>query len=188
LLEVLSFPEADIPGAFRLQIVELQGEAWPSFRAGPAPRHDTALRPVSMLLVDDWHVVAALDILSKAVVHRGETYAASGLSTVVTERSERLKGHGTRLVEAARDAMRKSGADLAIFTCDTPVALFYTAAGFQILPGAVLVGGTPANPLRSDRFDKVTLASFFTPRAVAHAADFAGADIELHPGDIDRLW
>jgi GNAT superfamily N-acetyltransferase len=141
-----------------------------------------------MLLVEDGRVLAALDILSKPVVHRGETYAASGLSTVVTDQSARLKGYGRRLVEAAREAMRESRTDLAIFTCDTPLAPFYQAAGFGILPGTVLVGGTPADPFPSDRFDKVTLACFFTPRALAHAADFEGARIDLHSGDIDKLW
>jgi aminoglycoside 2'-N-acetyltransferase I len=189
VVEILSFPEAEVPGALRLQVVALQDDAWPSFRPGGLePRHDPALRPVSMLLVEDGRVRAALDILSKPVVHRGEAFAASGLSTVVTDRAERLKGYGKRLVEAAREAMRESGADLAIFTCDTPLAPFYEAADFDILPGAVLVGGTPADPLPSDSFDKVTLACFFTPRATAHAADFEAARIGLHPGKIDRLW
>jgi aminoglycoside 2'-N-acetyltransferase I len=188
-VEILSWPEAEVPREFRLQAVALQDDAWPDFRPGGVEvRHDSALRPISMLLVEDGRVRAALDILSKPVIHRGETYAASGLSTVVTDRAERLKGYGKRLVEAAREAMRESGADLAIFTCDTPLAPFYEAAGFEVLSGAVLVGGTPADPFPSDRFDKVTLASFFTARAHAHAAGFAGARIELYPGVIDRLW
>jgi aminoglycoside 2'-N-acetyltransferase I len=141
-----------------------------------------------MLVVEDGRVLAALDILSKSIVHRGETYAASGLSTVVTDHSERRKGYGKRLVEAAREAMRADRADLAIFTCDTPLAPFYESAGFAILEGAVLIGGTPADPLPSDRYDKVTLACFFTPRAKAHREDFVGARIELYPGEIDRLW
>ena len=188
-LEVLSFPEAGVPRALRLQVVALQDEAWPSFRSGGAkPRHDPALLPISMLLVEDGRVLAALDILSKLVVHRGETYAASGLSTVVTGKAERRKGYARQLIEAAREAMRDSRADIAIFTCDTDLAPVYESAGFNILSGAVLVGGTPADPLPSDRFDKVTLACFFTPRATAHAADFERARIELYPGDIDRLW
>jgi aminoglycoside 2'-N-acetyltransferase I len=141
-----------------------------------------------MLLVEDGRVLTALDILSKPVVHRGLTYAASGLSTVVTDESERGKGHGRRLVAAALEAMRESGADIAIFTCDTPLAPFYEAAGFEILGGTVLIGGTPADPFPSDRFDKMTLASFFTPLARAHASDFSGDRIELHTGEIDRLW
>jgi predicted N-acetyltransferase YhbS len=141
-----------------------------------------------MLLVEDGRVLAALDILLKPIVHRRQTYAASGLSTVVTEVSERRKGRGLHLVKAAREAMRGSGADFAIFTCDSPLAPFYQAAGFEILEGTVLIGGTRADPFPSDKFDKVTLASFFTPLALAHAGDFTGARIELYPGEIDRLW
>ena len=167
----------------------LQTEAWPEFRSrGLGPKHDPALRPISMLLVDDGRVLAALDILSKPIVHCGQTYAASGLSTVVTHERDRRKGYGKRLVEAARGTMRAAGADLAIFTCDTPLAPFYEAAGFGILEGTVLIGGTPGNPFPSDRFDKVTVACFFTAMAKRHAADFVGARIELYPGEVDRLW
>ena len=141
-----------------------------------------------MLLVDDGRVLAALDILSKQIVHGGETYGASGLSTVVTDKGDRRKGYGKRLVEAARGTMRAAGADLAIFTCDTPLAPFYEAAGFGILEGTVLIGGTPGNPFPSDRFDKVTVACFFAAMAKRHAADFVGARIELYPGEVDRLW
>ena len=42
-----------------------------------------------------------------------------------------------------RDAIRDSGADLGIFTCDRPLQAFYERAGWQVLPGSVLVGGTP---------------------------------------------
>jgi aminoglycoside 2'-N-acetyltransferase I len=182
-------PEADLPPGLQAQVLELQAQAWPDYRSrGIGPKHDPALLPISMLLVDDGRVVASLDILSKPIVHRGETYAASGLSVVVTGQRDRRKGYGKRLVEAAREAMRASGADLAIFTCDTPLAPFYESAGFAVLEGTVLIGGTLAEPLPSDRFDKVTLACFFTPRAKAHNADFIGARIELHSGEIDRLW
>jgi aminoglycoside 2'-N-acetyltransferase I len=141
-----------------------------------------------MLLIEVGRVLAALDILSKPIVHRGEIYATSGLSMVVTDRAVHRRGYGKRIVEAAREAMCAGGADLAIFTCDTPLAPFYESAGFEVLRGSVLVGGTPSNPFPSDRFDKVTLASFFTPRARERAADFTSARIELHSGEIDKLW
>jgi aminoglycoside 2'-N-acetyltransferase I len=188
-MEILSWPEASVPRALRKQVVMLQDQAWPpDHPRGQGPAHDPALRPISMLLVEDRRVRAALDILSKSIVHHGETYAVSGLSMVLTDQAAHHQGYGMRLVEAAREAMRASGADLAIFTCDTPLAPFYEAGGFEVLTGTVLVGGTPAAPFPSDKFDKVTMASFFTPRAIAHAAGFVGSRIELHSGEIDRLW
>jgi len=80
------------------------------------------------------------------------------------------------------------GADLAIFTCDTLLVPFYESGGYTVLPGTVLVGGVPEDPLPSDRFDKVTLWHAYTHRAREHAADFQGARIGLYPGVIDRLW
>ena len=52
----------------------------------------------------------------------------------------------------------------------------------------MLVGGTVADPLRSDAFDKVTLTCLFSDRAREHAAAFEHADLPLYPGPVDRLW
>jgi hypothetical protein len=91
-------------------------------------------------------------------------------------------------VEAAREAIEASGVDLGIFTCDRPLQAFYEGAGWQLLPGTVLVGGTPESPFPSDQFDKVTMARFFSPRARDRADTFVGSRIELYPGAIDKLW
>jgi hypothetical protein len=167
----------------------LHDEAWPGYKAeSDGPVHDPALQPVSMLLIDGGRVISALDILSKELTHRGHRFDASGLSTVVTGEDDRGRGHGRRLVEAGRAAIAASGADLGIFTCDSSLQAFYERAGWRLLPGAVLVGGTPEAPFPSDQFDKVTMASFFSPRARAHADTFAHSRIELYPGEIDKLW
>lgn len=194
-MHLLSFAEADVPADLRVQVLALQAQAWPGQDApdplpGSPPRlsHDPALAPRSFLAVEDGRVLAALDVLSKELVHARRRWAASGLSTVVTDPRERRRGHGRRLVTCAREAIAASGADLGLFTCDTPLGAFYEACGWSILPGTVLVGGTPADPLPSDRFDKVTLGAFFSSRARRHAADFVGARIGLYPGERDRLW
>lgn len=186
-MDVLAFPEAEVPEALRDQVLELEREAWGQL-ARPGPRHDPALRPLSLLLVDEGRVLSALDILSTELVHGGRAFAASGLSTVVTATELRGRGYGSRLVRAAREAIAESGADLGIFTCDPPLRRFYERAGWRSLPGTVLVGGTPEAPFPSDRLGKVAMAGFFTPHARRHAATFVGARIELYPGEIDRLW
>jgi GNAT superfamily N-acetyltransferase len=186
---IVTFPEASVPSELQVQVHRLHEQAWPDYRpTAVGPTHDPALRPVSMLLVEDGRVVAALDILSKEIVHGGERYAASGLSTVVTDEALRRRGYGRRLVEAAREAIAASGADIGIFTCDVPLGAFYEQAGWQVLPGTVLVGGTLAAPFPSDRFEKVALARFFSERAQAAAEAFVGARVELYPGEIDKLW
>jgi aminoglycoside 2'-N-acetyltransferase I len=192
-MHIASFPEAEVPWRLRAQVLALHAQAWPNLGGGDAPdepgiSHDPALRPLSMLLVEDDVVLAALDILSKDISHRGQRYAASGLSTVVTEQAQRRRGYGRHLVLAARDAIGDSGADLGLFTCDRPLQAFYEGAGWQVLAGAVLVGGTPAAPFPSDQFDKVTFAYFFSPKAQEHAESFHHARIELYPGDRDKLW
>ena len=192
-MHIVSFPIARVPRDLRAQVLALHAQAWPGDEAGDAPGeaglwHDPALRPVSMLLVDDGRVLAALDILSKEITHRGQRYVASGLSTVVTDEAERHKGYGRRLIVAGRDAIRESGADIGIFTCDRPLQALYESAGWQVLPGAVLVGGTPEAPFPSDQFDKVVLAGFFSPNAQQHAETFNHSRIELYPGNKDKLW
>lgn len=185
----------------RVQVLALQAQAWPPPTAedegatSPADGdadgdwHDPALDPVAMLLLDDDDtVLAGLDVLSKPITHGGHVYQARGLSRVVTDTARRGRGHGRRLVAHARAEIRRSGADLGVFTCDRDLQGFYESAGWQLVAGAVLVGGTPDDPFPSDRFDKVTMASFFSPAARRHAASFTGARIALHSGPIDRLW
>lgn len=188
--EILSYAQDDLPVELRNQVLALHRQAWPS--AGPVdeggPVHDPALRPLSMTLVADGRVLAALDILSKGIEHAGEHFAASGLSTVVTDEALRGRGYGHRLVAAARDTIAGSGADLGIFTCDRPLGPFYESAGWTILAGTVLIGGTPEEPFPSDQWDKVTLADFFSASARAAAGQFAGARIGLYPGSVDKLW
>ncbi len=189
-MHIVSFQEADVPAELRVQVLALQHEAWPGDTepAEHVPTHDPSLRPLSMLLVDGDRVLSALDILSKEIEHRGVQYDVSGLSTVVTDPALRRRGYGVRLVEAAREHIEASGADLGIFTCDLPLRAFYERAGWQVLVGTVLVGGTPEVPYPSDQFEKVTMGLFCSEKGRRAATAFTGARIELYPGEIDRLW
>ncbi|MGW6201605.1 GNAT family N-acetyltransferase [Kribbella sp. NPDC055110] len=196
-MHVESYPEGAVPQALRRQIHALQDEAWPPSgtpTTGAPPDnslvHDPELQPLSMMLLDDGVVVAALDILRKPLHHAGNTFQAGGLSTVVTRADLRGHGYGHHLITAARTAMIDLHLDLGIFTCDRALQPFYESAGWQALPGTVLIGGTPDAPFPSDQpgFDKVTLAAFFTPAARGAASTFHHTRIPLHPGDIDRLW
>jgi GNAT superfamily N-acetyltransferase len=188
-VEVVAWPEAEVPGPLRAQQVRLQLLAWPSDGPpDPAPWHDPALRARSVLLVDDGTVVAALDVLRKPIRHAGREFDAEGLSAVVSDPRHRGRGHGLMLVRSARDLIAADGADLGIFTCDRPLQGFYERAGWRHLPGTVLIGGTPRAPFPSDQFDKVAMGAFFSRAARAAEPAFAGARIELYPGEIDRLW
>jgi aminoglycoside 2'-N-acetyltransferase I len=193
-VQIMSFAEEATPAELRVQVLEIQHQAWPDWRAEGYPdlavTHDRLLRPLSMLLVDDGDVLAALDILAKQIVHAGRRYDAGGLSTVVTREAARGRGYGRCLVTAARETMITRGLDLGLFTCDRPLHAFYESAGWRLLPGAVLVGGTADAPFPSDQpgFDKITMADFFSPAARQAQVTFHNSRIELYPGEIDKLW
>ncbi|MDT0377656.1 GNAT family N-acetyltransferase [Streptomyces sp. DSM 42041] len=193
-MQILTFPEASTPPGLRAQVRALQDTAWPSSDGRPTPRdatvHDPALHPLSMLLVEDGRVLAALDVLTKELRHAGRTYRAAGLSTVVTRQDVRGRGHGRRLAAAGRAHMAEQALDVGLFTCDPGLRPFYESAGWEQLPGTVLIGGTPDSPFPSDRpgFVKVTMAAFFSAEARRARSDFTGARIELYPGRIDCLW
>lgn len=170
-MQLVSFPEAEVPEHLRRQAIALQQQAWPTTDPDDlSPWHDPAADAVSVLLVDsDGRVLSTHDILSKRLDFRGVSYAASGISAMVTDRSRRGAGHGRIVAEAA------------------------ASAGWEHLAGSTLIGGTPTRPIPSDRFDggrneKVVMARFFTPKARAAEREFIGAHIPLHPGEIDRLW
>jgi GNAT superfamily N-acetyltransferase len=182
---IVQYPQAELPDELRAEQLRLHRQAWPGTEdAG----HDPELDPVTLLLLDGDRALAVLDTLSKDIEHAGQQYKASGLSAVVTDQAVRGHGYGLQLVREARRTMAELGRDLGIFTCDTALAGFYLKATWQLLPGAVLIGGTRQDPFPSDQFDKVTLGWFFTPHARDHAADFEQARIELYPGTIDKLW
>jgi GNAT superfamily N-acetyltransferase len=191
--QIAIFAAADTPADYRVQIDALERDAWPpalgadnSSGAG----HDPRLNPTTVVLVADATVVAALTILSKPLVHAGHEYRAGGLSAVVTLGSARRQGHGVRLVETVRTLMSEHGFDLGLFTCDRPLTTFYERAGWEVLPGTVLVGGTPDAPFPSDQpgFDKVALGAFFSEPAKMQRASFDRARIGLYSGSIDKLW
>jgi predicted GNAT family N-acyltransferase len=187
-MHIETYPDAAVPEGLRAQALALQDQAWPPAPDDVQQGHDPALNPLAVLLVEDGRLVACLDILSTQFSHCDESYRACGLSAVVTDTAQRNRGYGHSLVTEARALMKNSGADLGIFTCDRPLTGFYERAGWSVLPGTVLIGGTPEEPFPSDQFDKVTLAAFFTTRARRNAECFAGARIALYPGKIDKLW
>ncbi|PFH04390.1 acetyltransferase (GNAT) family protein [Collimonas sp. PA-H2] len=188
-ISILAYPESAVPPHLRFQVLRLQNIAWPT--AEPIVLqvvHDPDLDPLSMLMVSDRKVVAALDILSKKIVHKEEHYVASGLSCVVTSPDERGLGYGRKLVVAAKNMMEKNGADLSIFTCDRPLQHFYESSGWHVLHDAPIIGGTPDSPFPSDQFDKITMGCFFSAKAHLNAQAFSQCQIALYPGEIDRLW
>jgi GNAT superfamily N-acetyltransferase len=191
MTSILTFEQDAVPRALKAQVLAILEVAWPSGRGIEErldrPLHDPRSAPVCMLLVDGDTVLAYLAIPSKVIQHADVTYRVAGLSSVATHPDHLRRGHGARLVVAARERIAASDADLGIFTCDAPLVAFYEACGWAHMPTTVVVGGTRAQPLRADELGKQTLMGFFSDPADAHRADFADADVYLALREGD-LW
>ncbi|MEO7286801.1 MAG: GNAT family N-acetyltransferase [Jatrophihabitantaceae bacterium] len=200
-VRIASYSDADLPAGIAEQVRALIQQAWPAEPPEPAEPaettepgglsatgHDPALSPITMVLTRGSTVLSCLSVLSKPIVHGAASYLASGISTMVTDRTQRRHRYGLRLASAARQFMARSGADLGVFTCDRSLQDFYLQAGWSHFDQTVLIGGTRQDPLASDQFDKVCLGSLFSTRAIAASTTFIATRIELYPGAIDRLW
>lgn len=187
-MRVLRYANSDVPEEMRIQVLKAQAAAWPTTSVEPGP--DPALSPLSLLLVEGGTVLSSLTVLSKEIIHAGESYFAGGLSAVVTAPNARGHGYGHHLVVAAREFMEADRFDIGLFTCDRPLQGFYETAGWSALVGCVLVGGTSEAPFPSDSpgFDKVTMGGFMSEHARNNRNSFRSTRIRLYPGDIDRLW
>jgi len=191
LHEILSYPQAALPPDLKRAALQILEAAWPSGRSLEErlsrPLHDPRNTPECMLLRVKGEVVAYLAIPTKTIEHAGVPYTAAGLSAVATHRAHQRRGYAGRLVTAARERIAAAGIDLGVFTCDTPLAPFYVARGWELMPSTVVVGGSRGRPFRADSMDKRTLMGFFTPHAQSHRAAFEDADIYLELRDGD-LW
>jgi aminoglycoside 2'-N-acetyltransferase I len=187
-LVIASFPLPEVPSQLATRWLALVDQEWPPEHDRSGPEHDPLLDPRLVVLLDGDDLVSSTVVLTKSIEHEGRSFVATGMSAVVTDPSKRGRGHGLHLVTETRRLMNRGGADLALFTCDRPLGSFYVRAGFEVLIGSSVVGGTPDQPFASDQFDKVTFAAFFSPHGRRHAATFRQARIHLYPGTIDRLW
>lgn len=191
MLRIEVYRPDEVPPLLQAQAEVILNRIWePPEGLSSWSDHDPAAHPVSMFLLEESLVLATLEILSLPLQFDGATFAVSGLTRVRTLPERQGEGHGQRLVRASYHLMRDSGADVALFTCDTELHPFYEHAGFEWLRGTVLEGGTRHFPFPSDQpgLDKAVMASFYTPLAQAHRAAFVGARIPLYPGEIDLLW
>ena len=190
MMHLSAFADAVLPDDVRRQVARLQEAAWPLVSDEPALTCESARAPHTLVLDDEGVVLAALEVPRTSFEHAGTPLAAAGLSAVVTRASERRRGHATRLAAFARSWLATQPVDLGIFTCDREISRVYTAAGWQVLSDAVLVGGTPEAPFPSDQagWDKVVLIDLFSERAAQLRPTFEGARIALYPGPDDRLW
>lgn len=190
-MELLVFPQDEVPPPLKTQVLMILEHPWPSGRTVEErltkPLHDPRSSPVCMLLVEEREVLSYLAVSTRAIEHAAVRYLASGLGSVATHPDHLRRGHGARLVSAAKARIEASDADFGIFTCDPPLVPFYTGQGWTWMPSTVVIGGTRAQPFRADGLGKHTLMTFCSDQARAHQGDFENADVylDLREGD---LW
>ena len=132
-----SYPAGAMPESLTWQSLSLLRYEWPYLFRG-----DNRLRTRPFGGPDDDHL-ARTDgevLLSYADVVRAEATRADrpirirGLSNVVTSRPYRGEGHASAVVAAACQLIDASEADLAVLFCESELARFYAARGWQPAP------------------------------------------------------
>lgn len=191
MASVMIVPQGAVPHDLKAQIVALLNDAWPSELTLEEqlrrPLHDPDRLPLAVILIESGIVLGYLAIPFTTISHSDRAYRAAGLSAVVTHPEQRRRGHGQRLVAAARDTIAASDADIGIFTCDLPLVPFYARCGWTPMPNTAVIGGTRTRPFPAAPLGKRTMMGFFSERALDHRRDFEGAALylELREGD---LW
>lgn len=188
-MEIVQYPRGRADQALRAQLIELENTAWPS--DVPAEKEVFPVEPdtyvTSFVLMADSAAVCHVAVRRKRLLHKGDVYLAYGLSEVVTHPDWRGRGLGTRLLRHALKFIERQEPDISLFTCAADRVSFYTRGGWSAMPGTCLVGGTEAEPFRSDALGLTVMARFHSVRAESRRADFENADIYLRLGK-NQLW
>lgn len=182
------YPQEDASPGLREAILALEDTAWPPEPGAPAPwPGDIGTYLTSFVLLDGGEAAAHAAVRRRVIRHGGEEYAAYGLSEVVVRPGSRRQGLGLQIIRAAAAFIGEQRPDVSLFTCKPELTGFYGKAGWQVLPGACLVGGTREKPFRSDALGLAVMARFYSEKAVRRRADFAGAEIWLEIAE-GELW
>jgi predicted N-acetyltransferase YhbS len=144
------------------------------------PEHDPLLDALSFYLIADSRVVSYAAVVYKPITHGDETFWIAGLSCVATDPEYQGRGLGSRTVGAATRSIAQSTTDIGIFTCDPPLARFYTRAGaWPVVPDVILMGSRHDSALSSVSLQKVVLMRLFSEKAQAAAAQLRQTTINL---------
>ncbi|GAB6093284.1 GNAT family N-acetyltransferase [Furfurilactobacillus curtus] len=168
-------------------IAQLSDHYWPGIVDDPKQVQQLRSYYEQMLVLtmkdDDGQLVGSLKIPSTSVVIADHRYQISGLSEVMVAPKYRRKGFGISLIMTAFALIQHDDADFSIFTCAPDLVPFYEQGGWTSSPQTVLIGGTTADPIASDKIGTVAMLSLFTPSALDHQAAIAGATIALEVGE-----
>lgn len=185
MVKLVTFADEALPADLKCQILAAHRAEWPDGYAGANRLRDWVQRPwfhpLHVMLVEQGILVSYAGVAWKRLEHAGETYTAYGLSGVYTYPAFRRQGHGRRVVGAATAHIRRSDADVGLFTCDPKLTGFYSAAGWELVEGAVLRGGPRDAPVPTE---ERVMMGFFSEKGRRGRAAFASEPIVFD----DELW
>ncbi len=133
MAEQLVVPHGQLPSHLECQVLSFTRVHWWEGFSGDLRLRDWIHRPEQhpfhFVLAENRVLISYVGVIWKYLEHAGERYKTYGLSGVFTYPAFRCQGYGSRLVEEATEHIRRSDADIGLFTCDPSLRDFYGASG-----------------------------------------------------------
>ena len=151
--ELRSYVKGEVPRDVAVQIASYVRMQWPGLLERRTPLWESTPYPpegVHFVVTDGDVLVSHALAHTRTVEHAGERYVTGALSSVCTYPAWRKLGHGGRVVAAATEHIRASGADIAMLFTGEPRRSFYAALGWEPIDGARILYGDPNAPQQEE--------------------------------------
>ena len=185
MAQLLTFADDELPADLKCQILSAHRIQWPEGYVGENRLRDwiqhPRFHPVHFALVEGGVLVSYAGVVWKRLEHAGEAHKAYGLSGVYAYPAFRRQGHGRRVVDAATARIRRSNADVGLFTCAPNLTGFYAASGWAVIERAVLLGGRRDAPWPTEQR---VMMGFFSEKGRRARLRFESLPISFD----DELW
>ncbi len=186
MVEMLVYPQSDLPDNYRCQVLTLLRVQWPEGFVGENRLRNwitkTEHHPISFLLVEAGLVISHAQVVWKNLEHGGEIYKTYGITGVLTFPSFRGQGYGLQVTRVATDYICQSDADVGMFHFEPGLAYFYSQCGWLPMFGAVTLIGARHHPVRSN---ELMMMRFFTEKGMRGRSSFASEPVFF---DEDSTW
>lgn len=178
-LELISFEYNKAPQQYKKQLKDLIQLVWPT---EDDEVHLNEFNVMSFCACLDEQVVGYAGVIRWSIYQEGDVYQMCGLSCVCTHPQYQGQGIGSMLIKAATDwIMKKSIADIGLFTCSPEHTKFYEHAGvWKNDNSLVLKESIRKNAYISNQLGVDVLKVLISDRAKQHASDFMNTTIILN--------
>jgi predicted acetyltransferase len=139
--ELQLYTHQTFPSDLNWQAVSFVRIVWPEIGGGMLRRmFDTKQDTMHFVLVEDGLLHSYAAVVRFQLQHAGQQYRACGLTSVFTYPTSREKGYGQRVVHAATNFIRRSGADIGLLLTGPELEPFYAKSGWEAIMSAPLIG------------------------------------------------